>query len=156
MENRISTTIAKESLTKINKSIDELDKELSFLINLGPEDRKGGFRLGDKNLGFLLKAKDYINQNPEFLPGYVSAVEVTKDTVLAEQLNSILRKLGIILDKIEDTANIAGMEALAGALSYYNAVKDASKNNIESAGTIYDDLSKRFPSTRRSKTEASE
>ena len=68
----------------------------------------------------------------------------------------LLRRLGVLIGKIEDTSNIAGMEALSGVLAYYNAVKEASKNNIEGAGTIYDDLSKRFPSTRKNKSEITE
>ncbi len=156
MKNEISTVITDDTLKSIEQNITKLENDLSFCVNLPEEDKKGGFRLGDKNLGFLVKSKDYIYQHPEFMPGYVSVEEVTKDAVLTEQLTTLHRRLGILIDKIQDTANLAGIEALAGTLAYYNAIKEASKNNIEGAGTIYDDLRKRFPSTRKSKTEVSE
>ena len=154
MKNKISRIIENDSLTKIDESISALENELSFCINLPDDEKRGGFRLGDKNLGFLEKTKDYLDQKPDFMPSYLSKEEVIKDTTLAEQLTTVQRRLGILLDRINDTANIAGMEALSGSLAYYNAVKEAAKNNIEGAVTIYDDLRKRFPSTRKSSSAA--
>lgn len=39
---------------------------------------------------------------------------------------------------------LAGSEAYAAALSYYNSVKMASKLNVNGAKAIYEDLRKRF------------
>ncbi len=82
--------------------------------------------------------------NPDFLPPYYSGEEVEKDAKLKGQLSSIARKLRVLADKIEDTASIAGMEALSGVLAYYNTVKQAARNNINGAQTIHDDLGARF------------
>lgn len=149
MENKISSIIKNDVLTEVLQSIETIEKNLPFLLNLSDDERQGGFRLGDKNLGFLTKTKDYMKQNPEFMPAYVSIDEVTKDAVLAEQLTTVERKLSILTDKINDTGNIAGMEALSGALVYYNSVKEAAKNNVNGAITIYQDLKTRFPGARK-------
>lgn len=145
MDNKISIILTDDEFNQINSQIDAVDTAMPFLFNVESEKRQGGFRLGDKNMGFLEKGKDYINQNPEFMPGYYSAEEVVKDAGLSAQLISITRKLRVLADKIEDTASIAGMEALSGVLAYYNAVKQAARNNVEAAETIYDDMSQRFP-----------
>jgi hypothetical protein len=145
MENRISVILEDSVMHAILQQIDSLDASLPFLFNLSPEERAGGFRLGDKNLGFLEKGKDYLNQKQEFLPVHYSKDEVVKDAALAAQLATIARKLQILADKIEDTASIAGMEALSGILAYYNAVKQAAKDKVLGAQTIYDDLKLRFP-----------
>jgi hypothetical protein len=150
MENKISTTLNQEVLENIIQNLNSIEEQLPFLINMEEDQRRGGFRLGDKNMGFLSKTRDYMEQKPEFMPSYVAIDEVSKDTVLAEQLTTIHRKISILADKLDDTANIAGMEALTGALAYYNGVKMASKNNASGASTIYEDLKSRFPGSRNS------
>jgi hypothetical protein len=154
MENKISVILEDSVMNAILQQIDSLDTSLPFLVNLSPEEKAGGFRLGDKNLGFLEKGKDYLNQKPEFLPVHYSKDEVVKDAALAAQLATIARKLQILADKIEDTASIAGIEALSGILAYYNAVKQAAKDKVLGAQTIYDDLKLRFPG--RPKTSPAE
>jgi len=44
---------------------------------------------------------------------------------------------------------LVGSEAYMAALMYYNSVKMAAKTGQPNASSIYDDLSKRFPSTVR-------
>ncbi len=149
MKNNISTVLTDEVLSSILQKIDSIDTEMPFLFNLSQENRRGGFRLGEKNIGFLEKGRDYITQRPDLMPVYVSVDEVNKDTTLTTQLTSISRKLRVLADKIDDTASVAGMEALAGILAYYNAVKLAAKGNVEGAQTIYNDLSQRFPGKAR-------
>jgi hypothetical protein len=145
MENRISTVLTDEVVSSILQKIDGIDTDMPFLFNLSTDDRKGGFKLGEKNVGFLEKGRDYITQHPDLLPAYASAEEVNKDATLTSQLTSIARKLRVLADKIDDTASVAGMEALAGVLAFYNSVKQAARNNVDGAQTIYDDLSERFP-----------
>lgn len=145
MKNQISAVLSDEVYESINEHLEQIEKAMPFLINIAKENRHGGFRLGDKNLGFLEKSKDYLEQNPEFLPSYISTNEFKKDAVLTRQLTSIQRILQILSDKIDDTANIAGMEALSASLAYYNGVKQGAKNNVEGAQTIYEDLKARFP-----------
>ncbi len=149
MENKISTVLAEDVFGTIVNQIDEIDSSMPFLVSLPEENRRGGFKLGDKNLGFLEKGRDYITRQPDFLPSYYSGEEVEKDARLTGQLSSIARKLRVLADKIEDTASIAGMEALSGVLAYYNTVKQAARNNINGAQTIYDDLSTRFPGRQK-------
>jgi hypothetical protein len=153
MKNQISTVLTEDVFGTIVNQIDEIDSSMPFLVSLPEEDRKGGFKLGDKNLGFLEKGRDYIARQPDFLPSYYSGEEVEKDATLTTQLSSIARKLRVLADKIEDTASIAGMEALSGVLAYYNTVKQAARNNINGAQTIYDDLSIRFPGRQKDNGE---
>ena len=155
MENKISVVLEDSEVNSIIQKIDDIDTSLPFLVNIDQDDRIGGFRLGDKNMGFLEKGKDYLEQRDEFLPGHYSIDEVVKDAALSSQMVAISRKLRILADKIDATASIAGMEALSGILAYYNAVKLAAKDNVNGAQTIYDDLSERFP-RRRTKKETTE
>ena len=156
MENKISIVLEDSEVSSIKEKINDIDTSLPFLINLDQDERKGGFRLGDKNMGFLEKGKDYLAERGEFLPGHYSKDEVIKDATLSSQMLDISRQLRILADKVEDTASIAGMEALSGILAYYNAVKLAAKDNVNGAQTIYDDLKRRFPGRSKAVSTATE
>ena len=66
---------------------------------------------------------------------------------------SLLAPVSKIISQIsanlEDTLTLSGSEAYIAALIYYNAVKAAAKNSIPGAKTIYEDLSQRFPGSKR-------
>lgn len=154
MENKISVSLSQEEQDAILQKIEGMNKDMPFLVNLTKEERNGGFKMGDKNLGFLEKTRDYLSQYPEFLPSYYSIEEVQKDAALAGQMALISRSLRVLADKIEDTGSLAGMEALSGALAYYNTVKQARKDNADGANTIYEDLKTRFPGRPRTNHDA--
>ena len=145
MKNEISYIIPDDVFNETIGSTDSIESKLTILKNLPQDGKKGGFRLGDVNLGLYEKGKDYIIQRPNFMPSHTSADETIKDAELAGQLTTIGRRLEILADKIMDTAGIAGMEALAGIMSYYNSVKQAVRENVPEAVTIYNDLKSRFP-----------
>ena len=149
--NQISADLPILSVEQIMEKIDEIGALLPFLISLTLEERSGVFKPGDVNIAWLGKAKDYINQSPQFMPEYMSVPESMKDLNVATNLSLVLKKMNVLVDKMQDTFTQAGYEALLSALVYYNSVKKAAENNAPGAQTIYDDLKKRFPG--RPKTE---
>ena len=144
-QNQISANISNDTLTRAISLIDELESLFPFLLSLTPDERQSGFRLGDANMSFLTKSKDYITLSPQHMPQFVDIVETNNDINVATNLFTVTKKLGMLSSKIEDTATQAGFEALASVLAYYNSVKLAAKNNVPGAQSIYDDLKTRFP-----------
>ena len=61
------------------------------------------------------------------------------------KLRSFYRPIEQICNAISDTVMVAGSEAYVAALSVYKVVKDAAKNGVPGAQTIYDELKVRFP-----------
>jgi hypothetical protein len=54
----------------------------------------------------------------------------------------------------DDTKMLSVNEAFLEALTYYNLVKQADKNDVANARSIYEDLAQRFPARRKKKTPA--
>ncbi|MDP4209193.1 MAG: hypothetical protein Q8928_10305 [Bacteroidota bacterium] len=144
-QNQISANISNETLTKAVALIDELESLFPFLLSLTPDEKQGGFRLGDANMSFLTKSRDYISLNPQHMPSFVDITETNNDINVATNLFTVTKKLAVLASKIEDTATQAGFESLASVLAYYNSVKLAARNNVPGAQAIYDDLKTRFP-----------
>jgi hypothetical protein len=144
-ENRISMEFSDELLNQILQRIDEAYNLLPVHVSLNEDERTGGFKLGDKGVGFLEKGKDYMGQAPQFSPQYLDQTETFRDANFSVKTNTIARKLMTFQKEVEDMCTIAGMEALSGILTYYNSVKNAAKDGIPAAKPIYEDLKKRFP-----------
>lgn len=110
-DNQLSVVIPKESLDAAFRHIDEIDGLFPFLISLTNDEKLGGFKLGDKNIGFLTKGKEYMKQAPQFLPSFVNTNESDKDINVASDLFSVIKRMRVLLSKFEDTATQAGFEA---------------------------------------------
>jgi len=144
-EGRISAEFSDELLNQFLKSIDDLYQLLPVHVTLSDDERKGGFKLGDKTSSFLEKGKTYMEQAPQFTPSYVDKAETFRDANYTLKMLTIARKMQPILTEIEDMATIAGTEALSSILSYYSSVRDPANKGVPSAKDIYEDLKKRFP-----------
>ena len=73
------------------------------------------------------------------------------DIAAYEQIRNLYAPIVQLADSLGDTMLLSGSDAYAGALVFYQAVKNASKSNVQGANTIYNDLSARFPGRSKSK-----
>ena len=144
-QNQISITIPETTITAITNHLQQCKTLLTpYLQALTTEDRKSLFKMGDKTMATVLKTRDYIETNPQFIPGYMDKEEFIKDATVVNQLSPITNLATQLAQDIEDTITLAGSEALQGALIYYGHVKEASAKGITSADPIYNDLKQRF------------
>lgn len=144
-QNLVSASLAPADKTAVQTSIQAIATKLPFLISLTNDERKGGIKLGDKTVAFIEKAIDYAVANSALVPPYVNLVEIQKDYALQKDLIDIQQWMAGLLQKIEDTQQEAGVEALNGILGFYQAVRVASEKDVPGARAIYQDLNQRFP-----------
>jgi hypothetical protein len=116
------------------------------MISLTQAQRQGLPKMKDKTTNFVSKALDYAEANPQFAPTYLDIPGLHIDVEAVNILNSLFRPLEQIYTALDDSIMQSGSEAYVAALSFYNAIKQAAKNNVPGAQPIYDDLKKRFPS----------
>lgn len=150
--NLVSASVTPANKTTLLGIGAQIKTLLPFLIAKTNEERQKGFKLGDGTLAFLEKSSNYANQNPALVPSYLNLPEMTKDTLLASDLDQILKSLEPVIQNVIDTYQEAGAEALTGALIFYNNVKLAAHNNVPGAQVIYDDLKEQFPGRTKKKT----
>jgi outer membrane PBP1 activator LpoA protein len=144
--NLVSFEMSPEDESAIMAALQVLkDKLFPILISLTPEDRRELPKMGDKSVSFVTKCFEYSGKNPELVPLYVDKTEFEKDVNGVTKLRSFYQPLEQICNALSDTVMAAGSEAYVSALSIYNLVKDAARNNVPGAQTIYEDLKQRFP-----------
>ncbi|HOP65179.1 MAG TPA: hypothetical protein PK358_12055 [Spirochaetota bacterium] len=145
-QNLITLDIPQQDLKAIKDAIATLRvKLLPHLKALKAEDRVALPKMGDKSVAFVTKALEHCNANPELAPPFLDINEFKSDVDAAETLRSLHAPLLQITDSLSDSMLLAGSDSLSAALMFYNSVHYAQKSNIAKAGTIYKDLSERFP-----------
>lgn len=145
-QNLISVSMDDKDVAEINAAISVLkEKLLPRLRALNPDERRELPKMGDKTVAFVQKALEHCSANPELAPQFLDTSEFGKDMNAVESLRCFHAPLEQIVEGLNDTMLLAGSDAYAAALMFYNTVKTAKNSNIAKAGVIYDDLSARFP-----------
>ena len=145
LENKISIPIDQTSFDKISAAINVIKAEMPYLLNLTVDDRQSLLKMGDKTVSFVNKSLEYAKQNPQAVPAFLDVAEYEKDVLLVNALIKVLYPLQQLLESVDDTTMIAGSEAYAAALVFYNSAKAAAKAGVPGMKTVVDDLSARFP-----------
>lgn len=134
-----------QDITDINAALTTVRTKLPFLISITNQERQELAKLGEKTVGFHDKCLNYMSTNPEFLPGFISTAEVTKDQALRNQVGQFEPNLRTLMESVSDTLMLLGSELLMADLAYYQSVREAAKRGRPGADTIYNDLRTRFP-----------
>ena len=101
--------------------------------------------MGDKTVAFVQKAYEYGQQNKDLVPAFLDMAAFATDIKSVQTLRELAQSLNPLNDALNDSMTLSGSEAYQGALVFYSNVKSAAKVKAPNAGTIYDDLSARFP-----------
>ncbi len=152
IDNKVKIQFTAEQKTSIDGAIKLLKDTLGpVLISLTPDEKKSMLILGGKTLSFVNKNLMYSNQNPEFIPSYLNQNEWTIDMEAWNNLAPINSQLKELSSLLNDTIALCGNEAYRQALTYYNNVKQAAKDNVPSAKPIYEELKQQYPNHKKNK-----
>ena len=92
----------------------------------------------------------YAHGNPSLvLPPYLEMGEFDTDFADAHGLWVLYNRIRQLEEGISDTQMTAGSEAYQSALLFYNSVKVTASSNVSGAKSVYEELKKRFPGTKR-------
>jgi hypothetical protein len=148
-ENTVSIQIPADDLKKITDAFKLIEDTLKpYLVSLTSDERKTLPKMGDKTIPFVEKVTEYAITNPEFAPSYMRPQELLIDFKAVSDLTLFLRPTEQLSSTLNDTILLSGSEAYSEALIYYNSVKQAAKNNVPNAKTIFEDLKKRFENNK--------
>ena len=145
MENRISANIDQNQLEEIQQSIQIIISNLPELVTLTASEKKTMPKMGDKSVAFVNKSLEMARQNPEISPSFLDLDEFEVDVKAVNELTKVFFPLLQLVEQLEDTVMLAGSEAYAAALIFYNAAKGAAKIGLPGSQTVYNELKERFP-----------
>jgi hypothetical protein len=123
MSDRIAATLTPAQRTAVLDAVATIRTNLPFLQSLSPEERQELFKTGDKSLAFVLLARDAARQFPGVLPTDFDLAAFQQDVDLYQSLSEPLLALRDVLEQVEDTRMIAGVDAMYAALEVYYYVR---------------------------------
>ena len=154
--NEVSAVMEQETYDKIMQMIDEITSLFPVLISLSAKERKKCHKKGDRSYSFVENAYSIGNEFNDLVPPFVSIDEMKKDLDYEDKLAMIESKLKTLSSQLSDTRLKAGSEAMRAAVSIYNSVKLAQRNNVSGSRTAYDLLKPRFEVRRHPKNKPQE
>ena len=130
-----------ETVTIISQDIQYLTEFLSnYAAHLRALDRMRHNGVGIHRQGFIERALLLAQENPEYLPHWLSVQKFETD----HELFVALRALAAALKQLQElswniTVEAADM-AFTDALEFYSQVQDAARRRVDSAEALYEDL----------------
>ena len=130
-----------ESIDAIEQALVGIKRELdNHAALLRPLDRARLNSIGIKRLGLLQRSLEYINENEEFLPRYLTSDRLMEDARYYQRI-SVLSDLSKQAHEMLKNITLEAADAIfSDILKFYASVREAAKRRIDPAETINKDL----------------
>lgn len=143
--NRISASVTEESVQRVQQALEEIRRELPFLLQLMGADRPSLINVGENLAPFLEQAYRDAEANPDLVPPSLDMEELERDIALFNQLKRILGPVNELVELLNDTHLAAGSDAFETTIVFYKNVRMAAKLGDEDAQRMLDSLKENLP-----------
>jgi len=145
-KNLASVNIPEADLKDCKAAIAVLKAKLMpHLVVLTPVERQELPKVGEKTASFVEKGSEYAQKYSDLAPVYLDVAALMEDIATVRLTRSLVQDLDRILQALSDTLMAAGADALQAVLIFYGSSREAMKQKVPGAETVYNDLSARFP-----------
>ncbi|KQT24120.1 hypothetical protein ASG22_08880 [Chryseobacterium sp. Leaf405] len=152
LDNLISVTFSAGDLATIDDAINSIEGVLvGKTINLTPELRQQYGRIAEQNKLFVNKAKTYMEQYPQHVPGFLNKPEFDKDYTAREQIEMRLQRLSSLTEQLSDTKTLLDHDNYHNSITFYRNMKYLSEENVPGSNVIYTDMKQFFITTSAQK-----
>jgi len=149
LENLISITFSDEELNNLNQSITMLKKALhGKTVNLTPDQRGQYGRIANQNKLIVDKAKNYMEQHPEWIPRFLDKEEFDRDFTARKQIETQVQLLENLSQQLIDTKTLLDYDNYTNALSFYRMMRFLAGENEPGAKAVYQDMKVLFKKNR--------
>jgi len=153
-KNLVSVKISEADLKECKAAAAVLKaKLLPHLLMLTPEERQEIPKMGERTASFVDKGSDYAAKYTDLAPTYFDLAALLEDMATFRVTRDLIQDLDPVVQALIDTQMAAGADAYQAILVFYNSSREAMKQKVPNAETVYNDLSARFPgaASRRQK-----
>lgn len=145
LDNLISLSFSNEELAAIDQALQAIQTALSGkTINLTPEQRQQYGRIAEQNKLFVNKAKNYMEQYEQHVPGFLDKAEFDRDYAAREQIEQRLQRLDSLHEQLSDTKVLLDHDNYHNSISFYRNIRFLSEENVPGTNVIYEDLKQFF------------
>jgi hypothetical protein len=149
MQNKVTTILTPEVSAKVIESVQHIQNDLPFLIELSPVESKRMTRMEAGRIDFVRRAHLQARANEKLRPQFFEIDEMEKDLNFCQAFDKVITVVESLLKQMQDTQNQAGHEAYSAALEIYNITKRGTTLGIPGAQLAYEDLKIMFAAVRR-------
>lgn len=145
LDNLISLSFSNEELAALDQALQMIQTTLSGkTINLTPDERQQYGRIAEQNKLFVNKAKSYMEQYPNLVPGFLDKAEFDRDYAAREQIELRLQRLNSLNEQLSDTKALLDHDNYHNAISFYRNIKFLSEENVPGTNVVYEDMKQFF------------
>ncbi len=148
--NMISLDFTAEELTQFDEALKTLEQILAGkTANLSLDERKQFGRIAEQNKLFVNKAKDYMEEYPQYVPPFLDKAEFDKDFMARSIIEKRLIRLDGLTEQLSDTKILLDNDNYNNALTFYRNIRFLSREDVPGTTNIAKDLSQFFPRARK-------
>ncbi|AXG69087.1 hypothetical protein KORDIASMS9_01306 [Kordia sp. SMS9] len=150
LENLISIEFTQEELTNLDGHLEGIKQILNGkTVNLTPEQRRQYGSIGNQNKLIVDKAKNYMEQHPNWIPSFLDKVEFDKDYAARQQMEQRTQLLQNLTQQLLDTKTLLDHDNYTNSLSFYRMMRYLAGENEAGAKTVYEDMKVLFSKSAR-------
>ena len=154
LENLISIEFTQEELTNLDAHLDGIQQILAGkTVNLTPEQRRQYGSIGNQNKLIVDKAKNYMEQYPNWIPNFIDKTEFDKDYAARQLIENRTLRLQNLAQQLLDTKTLLDHDNYSNTLSFYRMMRYLAGENEAGAKTVYEDMKVLFSRTGRPTNE---
>ncbi|MEW7280696.1 hypothetical protein ABW636_19065 [Aquimarina sp. 2201CG1-2-11] len=141
LENLISVSFSKEELMELDQHLTGIKKVLKGkTVNLTPDQRRQYGRIANQNKLIVDKAKNYMEQHPNWIPRFLDKTEFDKDYTARKQVENRVQLLENLSQQLIDTKTLLDHDNYTNSLSFYRMVRYLAGENEPGAKPVYEDM----------------
>ncbi|MFL1896231.1 hypothetical protein ACJRPK_11050 [Aquimarina sp. 2-A2] len=145
LENLISVSFSDKELKDLDTHLNAFKMILKGkTVNISADQRQQYGRIANQNKLIVDKVKNYMEQNPEWVPNFIDKEEFDRDYAVRKQIEDRVHLMENLTQQLIDTKTLLDHDNYNNALSFYRMVRYLSKENEPGAKTVYEDMKKLF------------
>ncbi|MHA7058272.1 hypothetical protein ACWGOQ_0013700 [Aquimarina sp. M1] len=148
LENLISVSFTEEELAQLDAHLLGIRQILNGkTVNLTPDQRRQYGRIANQNKLIVDKAKNYMEQHPDWIPRFLDKQEFDSDYAARDQVEGRAQLLENLTQQLLDTKTLLDHDNYTNALSFYRMMRFLAGENEPGAKSVYEDMRVLFKNT---------
>ncbi len=144
-ENLAQVTFTEEELNRIDQALTDLEVVFNGKMSkLSSEERQQYGSIAEQNKLFVNKAKELMEQYPQYVPTFLNKEEFNRDYQARMIIESKLLRLKHLTEQLADTKILLDHDNYSNALTFYRNLKFLNGENIPGIKALYESLKQFF------------
>ena len=150
LENLISIVVTEAELNTLDTALTTIEQVIKAkAVNLTPDERRQYGSIAEQNKLVVNKAKEYMDQKPEYIPNVLDKDEFDRDYTARLQIENRFNRIMTIAEMFSDTKVLLDHDNFFGAMTYYRYIKFLANENEPGTTSIYQDMQQFFKKSKK-------